>query len=174
MNEKEKNYWKVVIQMAQGGNQDMQENLDSENRWRKENNLPSIEEELNLVEKKEMVQVILQHPETTLWAVVPKAEWEKTPRTTEAILELVEKQVSGKSFQEAIAAAKEDVRLRAQGVPESLERQLAQLLEALENAEVIVEPATAEDKPMTLEELDWAENSLLNPEPRPVWDSPSA
>ena len=231
MNQKERIYWNVVVKMAQAGNEEMLENLESENRWRKENNLPSVEEELGLVamtpqkeaakegkveenemnleeifhwkvviilaqsgdpekqheldcenrlrndyglppiedvlgdeivakkkkrfftkeealerakkyhiekdvlwaidqegytpneaidewqlyeeedfvlERKEpMVLVSLEHPEATLWAVVPKTEWEKTIPTTKGILELMKKQVSGQSFKEAIEEAEE-------------------------------------------------------------------
>lgn len=49
MNQKERFHWNVVVKMAQAGNEEMLENLESENRWRKENNLPSVEEELGLV-----------------------------------------------------------------------------------------------------------------------------
>ena len=49
MNQKELNHWKVVVMMARAGNQEMLENLESENQWRKENNLPLVEEELDLV-----------------------------------------------------------------------------------------------------------------------------
>lgn len=49
MDQNERFHWNVVIKMAQAGNEEMLENLESENRWRKENNLPSVEEELGLV-----------------------------------------------------------------------------------------------------------------------------
>ena len=49
MDQNERFHWNVVIKMAQAGNEEMFENLESENRWRKENNLPSVEEELGLV-----------------------------------------------------------------------------------------------------------------------------
>ena len=117
--------------------------------------------------------VTLEHPEATLWVVVPKEEWEKTSQTTEAALELVEKQVAGQTLREAIAEAEKDDLLRAQGVPENLERQLQIMVEALEEATLTVE-ATKEKVQMTAEELNQAENSLLYPEPTPVWDSPSA
>jgi hypothetical protein len=70
--------------------------------------------------KQEKVLITLETAEVTLWAVVPKAKWEQKTRTTEEILELVEKQVTGQTLREAIAEATEDVALRAQGVPESL------------------------------------------------------
>ena len=117
--------------------------------------------------------VTLAHPEVELWVVVPKEEWEKTSQTTEAALELVEKQVTGQTLRETIAEAEKDDLLRSQGVPESLERQLQKMVEALEEATLTVEPAT-EEAQMTKEELNQAENSLLYPEEPPVWDSPSA
>ena len=123
--------------------------------------------------KQEKVLITLETAEVTLWAVVPKAKWEQKTRTTEEILELVEKQVTGQTLREAIAEATEDVALRVQGVPESLERQLQALVAALEDAELTVEP-TEETAQMTAEELNQAENSLLHPEEPPVWDSPSA
>lgn len=246
MNPKERIHWNVVIKMAQAGNQEMLENLESENRWRKENNLPSVEEELGLVamtpkketakedfvpkHKEPMVLVSLEHPEATLWAVAPKAEWEKTIPTTEAALELVEKQVTGQSFQEAIEEAEElskqpweplsklldalskdwrelgnEIAAYPNVLPpthllcrweekifnimgelhkelkeiwnaplakESLLEQLQRLVEALEDAELTVEPATEGDESMTAEELSQAERQILHPS-SPVWDSPN-
>ena len=110
------------------------------------------------------------YPETTLWAVVPKQQWEKNLKTTEAILNLVEKQVSGHSFQEGITQAEKDSLLMAQGVPQNLRDQLRQLTEAMDEARLEVRPATEEDEPMTMEELSEAENNLLHPQDNPLWD----
>ena len=49
MEKKEAILWGVTIKMAKQGNQSAKDNLDSENQWRKENNLPSVEEELSQI-----------------------------------------------------------------------------------------------------------------------------
>ena len=114
------------------------------------------------------------YPEATLWAVVPKQDWEKDLKTTEAILNLVEKQVTGQSYQEAIQKAEKDSLLQAQDVPQSLAQELSQLTEAMQEATLEVRPATEEDEPMKVEELSEVENNLLHPQDNPLWDSPSA
>lgn len=39
-------HWAVTVDMAQNGNEEMKEILAQENKRRKENNLPTVEEEL--------------------------------------------------------------------------------------------------------------------------------
>lgn len=243
MDQNERFHWNVVIKMAQAGNEEMLENLESENRWRKENNLPSVEEELGLVavtakketakedfvpkHKEPMVLVSLKQPRAKLWAVMPKTEWEQKTWTAEDILGLVEKQVRGQTLREAIAEAEElskqpweplsklldalskdwrelgnEIAAYPNVLPpthllcrweekifnimgelhkelkeiwnaplakESLQEQLQRLVEALENAELAVEPATGEEEPMTEEQLYKARISLLHPRRKPLW-----
>ena len=45
MEKKEAILWGVTIKMAKQGNEEARMNLESENQWRAENNLPSVEEE---------------------------------------------------------------------------------------------------------------------------------
>lgn len=108
-----------------------------------------------------MIMVALHketYPEVTLWAVVPKQEWEKTVRTTEEILELIEKTVSGTTFKEEIKKLEQENRLMER---DNVQVQLERLVKALEEAELIVEPAEDEEQ-MSVEELSQQESNLLN------------
>lgn len=117
----------------------------------------------------EMVEVVihqLSYPEATLWADVPKQEWESKPRMMREILELIEKKVDGITYQESIAKARLEGKLIE---AEDLESQLEQLVQRLEeldeegNLEFLVEPVEIEEQ-MTSGQLSRAERMLLHPD----------